>query len=75
MSFRSQLVIDRDTREVCLQVTLGQYTSTAPLPDGFGTWSDTLQHAFIETHVQEMIDGLMEMKRKDQKKLERKSDC
>lgn len=74
MSFRSQLVIDRDTREVCLQIRMGRYEAVKPLPDGFGNWSMQAQKAFIEANVDEMIQGLLEMKRNDERKLRKKAD-
>lgn len=71
---RPQLVIDRDSRELCMQIVLGPYTATKTLPDGFGKWSDADQNDYIEALVPVMVQGLQERQRDDARKFRRRLD-
>ncbi len=70
-----RLVKDTETNQICLQITLGKHSATIPVPDGFGRWSDQLQLQFIESVVPEMIEGLQQKIRADQRKLRSKSEA
>lgn len=67
-----QLVIDKETGKLCMQVKLGPFTATATLPDDFRKWNAIERSDYIEKIVPEMITELHSMRRTDQRKLRRK---
>lgn len=72
MVLKSQLVRDRDTGDLCLQLYHGSFMATLPLPHGFGQWEEDRQKSFIEEASREMTQGLHKFRRHEIKGLQRK---
>lgn len=55
-----------------MQISLGGLTATLPLPEDFLSWEETRKTDFFEMATCEMKAQLAQMRRTDQRKLERK---
>lgn len=71
-SFIPQLVRDKETGKLCMQIKLSGYVATLPLPDDFGSWAEERKQNFYEMVTCEMKSNLLEMRRTDQRKLKRR---
>ncbi len=69
MNVKPQLVIDRDTGRVCLQICAGSQSATLPLPEGLKLSDRLGVEAFMDLVVPQMIKGLNERRRAEVKKL------
>lgn len=72
MNIRPSLVIDRDTKKLCMQIRIGSFTATEPLPEGMASWTMNQLQDYFDKRVPEMIENLTQMKLEDDKKLRRK---
>ncbi len=72
-TFIPALVEDTETNTLCMQLKLGQYQATLPLPFGFGQWEQARKDNFIAMATEEMKPGLLQMRQDDRKKLRRKT--
>lgn len=68
-----KLVKDQDTGQICMQVQLGQYTATLPLPEAAAGWSAERLQLFFENVVPEISKNLQDMARKDRRKFRNKA--
>ncbi len=69
---KPQLVKAPDGK-ICVQLMLGQYSATLPLPDEMATWTGEQLQPFFDSVVPEMTKGLLEMRTKDNRKMRRKA--
>ena len=56
-----------------MQLRLGQFTATAPLPEEMSTWSADQLQPFFDRIVPEMTQNLIAMRNDDNRKLRRKA--
>jgi hypothetical protein len=70
---KPRLVKNNETGQICMQVALGQYEATLPLPDHLaGATPERLQQ-FFDAVVPEMTEHLREMAKKDRRKFRAKA--
>ncbi len=67
-----QLVVDKETGKLCMQIRMGVYTATAEIPEDIKSWPALERESFFEKMVPEMVTELHEMRRIDQRKFRRK---
>lgn len=67
-----RLVKDEHGR-ICMEVRLGAYTATLPLPEQFANATKEQLQAFFDEVVPVMTKGLQEMARKDRRKFRKKA--
>ncbi len=73
MTFIPQLVKDKETGKLCMQIKLGGYMAVLPLPDDFHSWPEARKQNFYEMVTSEMKSNLLDMRRTDQRKLKRRA--
>lgn len=67
-------LVKNEQGQICMQVSLGPYDATLPLPEAFaGATPEQLQEFFAKV-VPEMEKGLREMAAKDRRKIRRKAE-
>ncbi len=70
---KPRLVKDKTTGQICMQVSLGQYDATLPLPEEAAGWTPERLQQFFENVVPEISRNLQEMARKDRRKFRNKA--
>lgn len=71
MNLKPQLVIDKITGKVCMQIRLGAFTATKPLPDEMATWTMKQLQEYFDECVPGMVKHLQEMRLTAAKRLRR----
>ena len=66
---KPRLVKNQETGQICMQVSLGQYEATLPLPEHLATATPERLQQFFDAVVPEMTNNLREMARKDRRKM------
>lgn len=69
---KPRLVKDTETGQVCMQVSLGQYEATLPLPDHLAGASPERLQQFFDAVVPEITANLQNMAAKDRRKWRKK---
>lgn len=75
MNIVPQLVLDTETRKLCIQVKVGSHVATQELPDELATATGQELRDYFEGVVPEMIAGLHEQRRKEMKAFRKRSDA
>lgn len=68
----SRRIFKNEEGRICMEVRLGNYTATLPLPEHLAGASEAQLSSFFDTIVPEMIKNLREIAMKDRKKLDKK---
>lgn len=71
MALKPTLILDED-RKVCMQLRLGPFTATAPLPEEMSTYTEAQLRPFFDRVVPEMTKVLLEMRRSDSRRMRKK---
>ena len=69
---RPRLVRDKDTGQVCMQISLGEFEATLPLPEHLAGATPERLQAFFDAVVPEITENLRAMAADDRRKLRRK---
>lgn len=70
---KPKLVKNAETGQICMQVSLGQYEATLPLPDHLAGATPERLEQFFNNVVPEITKNLQEMARKDRRKFRNKA--
>lgn len=65
---KARLGKNRDTGQIYMQVSLGRYEATLPLPEAAAGWTAERLQQFFENVLPEITQNLQEMARKDRRK-------
>lgn len=66
-------LVKNELGQICMQVNLGPYNATLPMPEESSTWNEERLKAFFDTIVPVMTENLIAMRNDDNRKLRRKA--
>lgn len=65
---KPRLVKDSKTGQICMQIAIGRYEATLPLPDEAAAWTPERLQQFFENVVPQISQNLRDMAKKDRRK-------